>query len=241
MSSPALSSDHSSKLLEIVRRANAHYSRIAATTRVSIHPTHHARKRAAALKLTVSIQKALKLDPKQISTIPLPVIDRVISPTDLSKAVVGRERVLARTSHPLLKCTPSPSSASVYSCVPLRPQKTHQDQCLTSRWSISPIEADSDVAQELPEGIAVTCNPNYDKDMLLCSPTEGGESLRFTVKLPSQLDLSPPRDSNNYLEIPPLDFTRPLRSVSDISNLESLGSGSASTTSSCGPATPVRL
>ena len=234
-SSPALSSSYSSNLLEILRRANARYSRIAATLRLSIHPTHHARKRATALKLTVSIQKALKLDPKQISTIPLPVIDRAISPpTELSKAVVGRERELARTGRPLLKYTiPSPSSTL------LRPQKMPQDQYLTSRWSMSPIEADSDVAQELPEGIAITCNPNDDHDMVLCSPTESGESVRFMVKLPPQLNLSPP--SNNYSDIPLPDFTRPLSWVSDISSLGSSSSDSGDTTSSRGPITPVRL
>jgi len=117
----ALSSSHYNNLREILRRANAHYSRIAATIRLSIRSTHHARKRATALKLTVSIEKALKLDPKQISTVPPPVIDRAISPPfkDLSRTVVGRERELARA--------------------------------LSSRWSMSPTEVDSVVVKELQE------------------------------------------------------------------------------------------
>ena len=196
--SPALSFSHSSNLLEILRRANAHYSRIAAAIRVSVHPTHRARKRATALKLTISIQKALKLDSKQISTIPLPVIDQVISPPPIDLSTVEGE--LSRTSRPLLKCTiPSSSTlstpASVYSCVPLRPQTTQQD--LTSRWSISPIEIDSD----LPEGIAVTCNTDYDQDTFLC-------------------------DSTNHLDVPPLNSMRPLSWASDISDFGSLNSRS---------------
>jgi hypothetical protein len=224
-SSLALSSSHSSNLLEILRKANAHHSRVAANIRASIRPTHHARKRATALKLTISIQKALKLDPRQISTIPPPVVDRVISPPsiDLRSAVVGRERGLA---HTLLKST-LPSQATLFSphsCVPLGVQNT-------SRWSISPSEADSDFAQELPEDIAV----DYDRDMLLCSPTESGESIRFTVELPPQLYSFPPRYSSNRLDLPPL---RQLSSVSDISSLGFLGSSSASTSSSHGPRTP---
>jgi len=223
MASSPLSSSHYNNLLEILRRGNAHYSRIAATIRLSIRPTHHARKRAIALKLTVSIQKALKLDPKQISTIPPPVIDRAISSPfiDLSKTVVGRERELA---HTLLKCA-VPSQATLqspYSCVPLGPPKT-------SRWSMSPIEVDSDVVKELQIAII------YDQDMLLYSPTEGGESVRFMLKRSPQLNLFPPRDLNNHLNVPPL---RQLSCVSDISSIGSLSSGSASNTSSRGPRTP---
>jgi len=257
MSSPALSSFHSANLLQILRRANAHYSHIASLFRVSIHPTHHARKRAAALGLTVSIQKALNLDPKQISTIPLPVLDRVVTP-HLSKAVVGRERELARVVRPVLKCTipsyprsgtPSFSPMSLYHCVPLTPDspaKARRGQSLTSRWSMTPIDADSDVAQPLPEGLAITYNAD-NEDMVLCSPTEAGESVRFSVKPTPQLNLLPPpandqRKVTRLLDIP-VDITKPLSWVSgtDTSSPGSLSTESTSTTSSYGPATPVSV
>lgn len=245
MSSPALSPSQSGNLLQILRRANAHYSHVALIIRTSIHPTHHARKRAAALKLTISIQKALKLDPKQISTIPLPELDTAVTPflsMGLGKAVVGRERELARAraNHSLVKCTiPSyphtgpPSSLlspiSLYSCVPLSPDIRVKTQRLTSRWSMTPIDPDSDVAQTLAQGIAITYNPNYNQDMLPCSPTKSGESVRFTVKPVSN-------DSNAFSRhlSTQLDVAKPLSWYSDIS------SSSASTMSSRGPATPVR-
>lgn len=248
-SSPALSSSHSSNLLQILRRANAHYSRIALIIRASIHPTHHARKRAAALRLTISIQMALKLDPKQISTIPLPVIDTVVTPIDLRNAVVNHERDLAPASRPLLKCTSpthpqSGALVSPVSRVPLTPDspiKAQRGQSLTSRWSLTSIDASSDAAQGLPEGIAITYHPDYDQDMVLCSPTEGGESVRFTLKPPLQLSPFPPRANDSKKFARHSDIPLPVTWDSDTSSPESLSTESASTISSHGPVTPVRV
>jgi len=251
-SSPALSSSQSSNLLQILRRANAHYSRIAFIIRASIHPTHHARKRAAALRLTISIQMALKLDPKQISTIPLPVLDTVVTPIHLRKAVVSHERDLSPASRPLLKCTTPThpqtgalvSPLSLDSCVlltPGSPFKAQRVQSLTSRWSMTPIDANSDAAQGLPEGIAITYDPDYDQDMVLCSPTEGGESVRFTLEPPVQPNHFPrandSRQFTRHSDIP-LAVTKPLSWNSDISSPGSLSTESTSTTSSHGPVTP---
>ncbi|KAF8809381.1 hypothetical protein BYT27DRAFT_7254521 [Phlegmacium glaucopus] len=240
----ALSPSHSANLLQILRRANAHYSFIASVVRVSIHPTYHARKRAAALRLTVSIQKALNLDPKQISTIPLPVLERVITPPpNLTKVVVGRERELARVGHPRTipsysrSGTPSLSPASVYACVTLTPDSTskaQRGQSLASRWSMTPIDT-----QALPEGVAVSYNADYDKDMVLCSPTEAGQSIRFMVEPASPSNLLP--DNKNKVARPlgiPVDVARPLSSGTDTSSPGSLSTGSSFTTSSRGPATP---
>ena len=241
MSSLALSDF--GNLLHILRRANTHYSHIASIFRMSIHPTHHARKRAAALKLTVSIQKALKLDPKQISTIPLPVLDTAHSPIDLSRGAVGHEHEVAPV-RPLLKCTEVPSTSPfatpVLSCVPL----TLDSFALTSCWYMTPIDANTNLTQGLPEGVVITYDADYDQDMVLCSPIEGGESLRFKVQ-PGQLNLFPPRadDSNKlrHSDIPD-DVTDPLSWGSDISSPGSLMStGSPSTTSSDGPDTPVSI
>ncbi|KJA29476.1 hypothetical protein HYPSUDRAFT_522266 [Hypholoma sublateritium FD-334 SS-4] len=63
-------------LLHVLRTANRRYAELAAAVRSAQRPTHHARKRAAALKLRVSIAAARALDPRQISTLPLPVLER---------------------------------------------------------------------------------------------------------------------------------------------------------------------
>jgi len=102
-------------LLYILRRANTHYSQIAATIRNSLRPTHHAKKRARSLRLSVSIDAALQLDPKQISTIPLPILEldtpypeQALAPMEpafeISHTIVGREREIKRLRLPILKC-----------------------------------------------------------------------------------------------------------------------------------------
>lgn len=232
-SSPALSSYHSGNLRQILRQANVDSSRIASITRISIHPTHHARKRAAALGLTISVQKALKLDPKQISTEPLPVIDKVITPMDLNEAVLGRECELACSDRTALKCI-VPQSASVY------PGVDPANERLTC-WFMTPIDVGSDVAQQLPDGVAVTYNPDYNVNMILCSPTEDGGFVQFTVKPAPLLDISPrPNDLNKFnhhLGIP-VDVARPLSWASDLSSPGSLSVGSTSIASSHNPVTP---
>lgn len=77
MSTPTpLSSTHVGALLHVLRTANRRYTELAAAVRSAQRPTHHARKRAAALKLSVSIAAARGLDPRQISAVPLPVLER---------------------------------------------------------------------------------------------------------------------------------------------------------------------
>lgn len=208
-SSPTLTSLHSANLIQILRRANFQYSCIASIVRASIHPTHHARKRATALRLTICIQKALNLDQKQISTIPLPVLDKLATPP-------------------------------LYSCVSLTPDSptwAQRSQSVTSRWSMTTTDADSDVARELPEGIAITYSP---EDTVLYSPTEDSESLRFRVEPAPQLNPSYANDSNKFarhLDIP-VDVIRPLSWCPDISSMGPLTRGSAST-STRRPAAPV--
>ena len=74
---------------DIIRRANRHYAELAASLRTTIRPTHHARKHARALQLTVCIQAAAKLDQKQISTIPLPVLDLTPSPVPVDHTCIN--------------------------------------------------------------------------------------------------------------------------------------------------------
>lgn len=68
-------------LLHNLRNANLRYSQLAASIRQSLRPTHHARKRAAALNLKVSIESALELDYRHISEVPLAVLESASLPT----------------------------------------------------------------------------------------------------------------------------------------------------------------
>ncbi|KAF8899458.1 hypothetical protein BD779DRAFT_1667125 [Infundibulicybe gibba] len=66
---------HIRNLILILRQANAHYSRVAASVRRSLRPTHHAKMRAQRLGLGVNTEKAVALAHKHVSVIPLPILD----------------------------------------------------------------------------------------------------------------------------------------------------------------------
>ncbi|KAH9487201.1 hypothetical protein JR316_0001270 [Psilocybe cubensis] len=144
MSSSSTSTSSLTNILTTIRRANERVSRLAASMRASLTPTHHARRRARKLQLRVCIDKALKLDPKQISVIPLPVLATpvplpvpeqvqpvapapvyaepvVFRENEISRAAAGRElerlrniRVSQQLQRPTLRCE-IPADAAVAS------------------------------------------------------------------------------------------------------------------------------
>jgi len=67
-------------IIVILRRANSRYTHIASRIRASLRPTFHARKRAAELRLGVDIGKAVRCEQRQVSIVPLPVLDLDTSP-----------------------------------------------------------------------------------------------------------------------------------------------------------------
>ena len=71
---------HVHNLILILRRANVHYHHIAARNRAKLQPTHHACEEARRRGLTVDISKAARCDQRQISLVPLPVLDISVSP-----------------------------------------------------------------------------------------------------------------------------------------------------------------
>ncbi len=68
------------RLSNILRHSKAQYEHIADSHRVSVRPTHSARKRAACLRLAVNVPKAVNCPQKYVSVIPLPLIDDSIHP-----------------------------------------------------------------------------------------------------------------------------------------------------------------
>lgn len=73
-------------LILILHRANAHHYHIAARNRANLHPTHHAWKEARRRGLTVDVDKATRCDQKQISLVPLPILDTSVTPVDLMQS-----------------------------------------------------------------------------------------------------------------------------------------------------------
>src|ERR1700733_13039973 len=66
---------HVRNLTLILRRANVYYHHVAVRNRANLQPTHHAYKQARRLGLRVDVGKAVRCDQRQISLVPLPILD----------------------------------------------------------------------------------------------------------------------------------------------------------------------
>ncbi|RXW23468.1 hypothetical protein EST38_g2367 [Candolleomyces aberdarensis] len=75
--SPSL---NSRSFIERFREVSALYHCRAEAFRLTLQPTSHARRRAALLNLQVDTKKAVKCDQRQVSNVPLPIIDTEPSP-----------------------------------------------------------------------------------------------------------------------------------------------------------------
>ncbi|KAF9466860.1 hypothetical protein BDZ94DRAFT_1249959 [Collybia nuda] len=72
---------HFSNLIEILRRANEVYKAVAIEIRANLRPSRRARRYARnVLGLQVDVGKAVRCDQKQISVVPLPILDTDYSP-----------------------------------------------------------------------------------------------------------------------------------------------------------------
>ncbi|KAJ7820609.1 hypothetical protein B0H13DRAFT_2129991 [Mycena leptocephala] len=71
----SLSPRHFERLSMILSESNEHYRAVAAAVRAAKKPTYHARTRAQKLGLGVDIKLAVNCPERQVSYIPLPVID----------------------------------------------------------------------------------------------------------------------------------------------------------------------
>ncbi|KAF8961011.1 hypothetical protein BDZ97DRAFT_1267434 [Flammula alnicola] len=252
---PVMSRPHVNNLLYVLRRANQRYSQLAAAVRMSLRPTHHARKRAAALHLRVSIKAARNLDQKQISVLPLPVLEReervstppqpaaVAAPlplVQLSRAVVGREREMKRrsASRPVLRCDipqypqVQQQDGALASCVTIAidtPVSSLVEPQVTSCWSAT--TSGGEVATEMEED-NVVYSSDYEEGMDLDdSPTVDSSSLMQPAGV---LDANLNNNAPRVGRYPPrLDVPLEAGSFSWGSDLSS-GLSSGSTSSSAG-------
>ncbi|GLB36690.1 hypothetical protein LshimejAT787_0309770 [Lyophyllum shimeji] len=171
-------------LILILRRANAYYSYVAARIRASLQPTRHARRRAQLLGLTINVAAAVKCPQKQVSHIPLPVIE-------LSPAVALAPPPIAAKTRPALRCViPAPavllrtspngttsalSSSSVYSSVTLSSAapaavshaRATEDERNEAQWQHLDVPIDEDPIDwglELQYPDPYPCSPDADVD-----------------------------------------------------------------------------
>ncbi|KAF8168396.1 hypothetical protein B0H34DRAFT_57598 [Crassisporium funariophilum] len=252
----ALQACHVDNMLLILRRANEHYSRVAASVRSSIRPTYHARKRAYALRLKVSIEKALKLDPAQISTIPLPVLDRGVTHAAAGRSVTVRARPMLRCIIPkypqsgaaarLEQLHEILSAGSVYSTVSLTDKSSREVQCapqraLTSRWST--VTDNSEELEVEQEENGITYSSDYEEGMDLAVSPESPDNDVYHVQFTTAPSAPVAARANGggrrlrpRLDVP-IDVSR-LSWGSNTSSGSSSGSGSDYSRSSLGPETP---
>jgi hypothetical protein len=248
----------SQTLIYTLRCANARYAHLAAIMRPSRRSTGHARKRAAALGLTIDIENARNLDHKQVSVIPLPVLDIVPSPIfsqQRSHALANKEKELkCNTTRPVLHCSipqdvvnkeesSALSSVSVYSTVSLSEPEVivrslevvaapvgHRGwRPVTSRWSMSTAD-EEEVDVELEEGIIYSSD--YEEGMDLPNSAAEEDDDFLEVEKPVVGARADTRLA------PRLDVPVDVSRFSWGSALTS-DYASSSSSSSSGPATPV--
>ncbi|KIM39161.1 hypothetical protein M413DRAFT_29710 [Hebeloma cylindrosporum] len=214
--------------------------------------TGHARKRAAALRLTVDIENARNLDHKQVSVIPLPVLDIVPSPVAPQQVGSHAKELKRKTTRPVLRCSipqvvvnkgesSALSSMSLYSTVSLytpdvivtseevdAPVVLRGQNAETSRWSIS-------TADDFEEGVM------EDDDDLYSSDYEEGMDLPISAaeEYDDLFEEKPVVDARDNARLAPrLDIPVDVSRFSWGSALTS-DYGSSSASCSPGPVTPA--
>ncbi|KAJ7652153.1 hypothetical protein DFH06DRAFT_1134679 [Mycena polygramma] len=144
----SMSPRHFERLSTILSESNEHYRAVAAAVRAAKKPTFHARTRAQKLGLSLDIKLAVNCPERQVSVIPLPVIDRAPSPSQQPRPR-GRasQRPALRLVLPRAQAD-VPCSGGPYSTVALTPAPAVAPTVLggqnvpwrgpTSRFSLTP-------------------------------------------------------------------------------------------------------
>lgn len=91
-------------VLDTIRTANLHMRRAADSARASYSPKGHAHRRARKLQLGVNVIKAANCPQRQVSIIPLPIIDISPSPTSQPETTVELPSPPPLRRRPALKC-----------------------------------------------------------------------------------------------------------------------------------------
>lgn len=185
-------------LLERLRRSDAHHSRLAAESRgvSQARPELKARKHAQALRLSISVEAASRLDHRCISTIPLPLLDLSPSPPNHAPAVqITKATAVPEIVAPIPRY-PSHNSAADQLTRPAAPGPISVQQSivslspgrhiLPSTWSASTTgtgqsdetddddEEDDDIELEPPQvGVRYPSSNDHENFDILVSPDDG--------------------------------------------------------------------
>ena len=135
--------------MNTIRAAGIRYRLRAAEMRLLLAPSHHARRRARSLGLTVDIQLALRCPQRVVSVVPLPVLDLSSSPALSPLDSLSTETIPARNRSELELATEPPITSEKLLLSALSPfflpsdpfewiLKGTPDQ-LSSRFSVSPM------------------------------------------------------------------------------------------------------
>ncbi|KAG6896090.1 hypothetical protein C0992_010340 [Termitomyces sp. T32_za158] len=226
---------HVHNLILILRRSNAHYSRVASRIRASFASTGYAKTRAQDLGLTVDVVAAVNCPQKQVSVIPLPILEVVTPPCEAIQSVIRTRPVLTCSIPPVVQTITSPngttsalSTGSVHSSITIASGQP-KNASVRSYWSAvtddedlfprDAIDADSsDVRSTEPVEAQAVWQPldaHIDEDDFVWN-----------------MDLQYPEDSAS------MDVCISPSSGSEAGSESSDHSGSSSASSFSGPVTP---
>ncbi|KAF8641536.1 hypothetical protein AX16_009913 [Volvariella volvacea WC 439] len=194
-------------LISILRIANAKYQYLAAKSRESVCYTHHAKAKAFHLGLSINIKKARNCPQRQISVIPLPVLDLSPSPAreTLKIRIPGRNQVQKEHNPIVLRPIPFHAARGV-PCLNTKagicssrmlPQSTQPptgSEGEQKNWSFDvPVDVDDmdydgnyDLQYPSPSDMDLSGNDRLsDSDSSVITPENSGSSIeviRITIK-----------------------------------------------------------
>ncbi|KAG6874146.1 hypothetical protein C0995_005564 [Termitomyces sp. Mi166 len=228
---------HIRRLMFILRRSNAHYTHVASRIRASFTPTRHAKTHAQNLGLTIDVVAAVNCPHKQVSVIPLPIIEVVTPPAEVIRpqSVAQKRPVLTCSIPQVVQTITSPngttsalSSGSVYSSVTL-PSCQLGNANVRSHWS-----AISDDGDLFPRDATDVDSINV-RVVEQVEPPAVWQPLDVSIDEDAivwDMDLQYPEDSS-----PSMDVCNSPSSGSEAGS-ESFDSSESSESSFSGPVTP---
>jgi len=247
MSSPtrtphtALSQMEIDGLIHVLRYANSRSSNRAAAFRAFFRPTHHARTHARDLFLTIDIPAAAKLDPRQISSVALPVLDSTPSPSTAEEKLAtkpvpririvapiprhhcqiegedGAKELMARPVRPKFLSAISGSGPSTISSASVYSVSSQVPQGLKSRWSATTtgdVEKDDQMQIDVPQDGEGTMHLSFDysdSNDILASPPYDSEDEDAFASLRPRFAVI--GSARARISLPPMRLDKPARRV----------------------------
>lgn len=247
MSSPthtpqtALSQLEIDGLIHVLRYANFRSSDRAAAFRAFFRPTHHARTHARDLFLTIDIRAAAKLDPRQISSVALPVLDSAPSPSTAEDKLAtepvpririvapvprhhcqiegedGVKEVMARPVRPKFLSAISGSGPSTISSASVYSVSSQVPQGLKSRWSATTtgdVEKDDQMQVDVPQDAESKMHLSFDyseRNDIVASPPYDSDDEDAFASLRPRFAVI--GSARARISLPPMRLDKPARRV----------------------------